>query len=486
MVPPIAPLGLDYVGAALRQAGIEVELLDLCLATNADDAVRHYFSTHQPELIGISFRNVDDCFWPSGASFVPELNQLVAALRTLSDAPIVLGGVGYSILAAEVLRCSGADFGIRGDGEEAIAELMAELRGPRRWDRVKGLLWQEDGTVRANSPAWPGTLSIPTDRGIVDNAAYFRLGGQVGVETKRGCSRQCSYCVDPLAKGPTVRLRAPSEVADEMESLLRQGIDVFHLCDAEFNLPVGHARDVCDELIRHEMGSRVRWYAYLAVVPFDADLAGRMARAGCVGINFTSDSASAAMLSVYGQPHRQEDIHTAIRHCRRHGIAVMCDLLLGGPGETVETVTESIRFFQDAGPDCVGAALGLRLYPRTRIAAMVAEEGPWETNPSIRRHYDGAADLLRPTFYVSAALGDRPARLVRDLIDGDPRFFEPEEEIAIAGRPGVQGDHNYNANQALTDAIRAGARGAYWDILRTLRGDGKTRTRISRHRTGIA
>ena len=359
MSPPIAPLGLDYVGAALRRAGIEVDLLDLCLADNADDALRRYFATRQPELIGVSFRNIDDCFWPSGASFVPELTQLVGSLRRLSDAPIVLGGVGYSVFPSELLQYCGADFGIRGDGEEALLELLAELRGSRRWDRVSGLLWQEDGTVRANAPAWPDRLAVPTRRDLVDNATYFRLGGQIGVETKRGCSRQCSYCVDPLAKGPTVRLRSPAEVADEMESLLRQGIDVFHLCDAEFNLPPDHARNVCDELIRRGLGSRCRWYAYLAVVPFDADLARRMAQAGCVGINFTSDSASAAMLSVYGQPHRQEDLLAAIRHCREHGIAVMCDLLLGGPGETVETVTESIRFFQHAGPDCVGTALGL-------------------------------------------------------------------------------------------------------------------------------
>jgi radical SAM superfamily enzyme YgiQ (UPF0313 family) len=472
MMPPIAPLGMDYVGGALRRAGIEVDLLDLCLADDAEDAVRRYFAAHQPELVGVSFRNIDDCFWPSGAWFVPDLQQLVASVHRLSDAPIVLGGVGYSILAPELLQASGADFGIHGDGEGAIVELVAELRGARRWDRVGGLLWQEAGAVRANAPAWPDRLAVPARRDIVDNATYFRLGGQIGVETKRGCNRRCTYCVDPLAKGPAARLRPPSEVADEMESLLGQGIDVFHLCDAEFNVPPTHAWNVCDELIRRGLGSRCRWYAYLAVVPFDAELARRMARAGCAGIDFTSDSASPAMLSVYGQPHRQEDLRAAIGHGRRHGIAVMCDLLLGGPGETVETVTESIRFFQQAGPDCVGTALGLRLYPRTRIAATVAAEGPLESNPSLRRHYDGPVDLLRPTFYISALLGERPARLVRDLIAGDQRFFEPEEELPLTETAGTRGDHNYNANQALSDAIRAGARGAYWDILRQLRGDG--------------
>ncbi len=471
MTPPIAPIGLDYVGAYVRQAGIDVELVDLNLADDADAALNRHLSEHQPELIGVSFRNVDDCFWPSGTWFAPELRQLVASLRRLSDAPIVLGGVGYSVFPAELLRYCDADFGICGDGEQAMVELIVELRGSRRWDQVTGLVWQEDGAVHADPPAWPRRLTVPGSRDLVDNVAYFRAGGQIGVETKRGCNRRCTYCIDPLVKGPTNRLRAAAEVADEMDGLVRQGIDVFHLCDAEFNLPIGHARDVCDELVRRGMGSRARWYAYLTVVPFDGDLAERMARAGCVGINFTSDAASATMLSAYGQPHRPDDLRAAIRHCHDHDIAVMCDLLLGGPGETLQTVTESVRFFQEAGPDCVGAGVGLRLHPNTPITATVAQQGPLETNPGIRRHYQGPIDLVRPTFYISPAMGEHPARLVRELIGGDERFFEPEEEGPSAEDADTSGDHNYNANQALADAILAGARGAYWDILRKLRGE---------------
>jgi radical SAM superfamily enzyme YgiQ (UPF0313 family) len=284
------------------------------------------------------------------------------------------------------------------------------------------------------------------------------------LETKRGCGRQCLYCADPLAKGPLARRRVPEAVADEVESLLAQGVDVLHLCDAEFNLPPEHARDVCDAMIRRDLGSRVRWYAYLAVVPFDEDLARRMRRAGCVGINFTSDSAHPAMLTTYRQPHGKDDLARAVRLCRENGMAVMLDLLLGGPGETPETLAESIEFFRSIDPDCIGAGLGVRIYPRTGMATRVASEGSMETNAAIRRHYDGPIDLLRPTFYISPLLGERPARLVRDLIAGDRRFFPPEEEGL---KKGPQGDHNYNANQSLSDAIAGGARGAYWDILRS-------------------
>jgi hypothetical protein len=115
----------------------------------------------------------------------------------------------------------------------------------------------------------------------------------------------------------------------------------------------------------------------------------------------------------------------------------------------------------------------IRLDPGTWMEARLGAEGPLEANRGLRRHYSGPIDLLQPTFYISPALGDRPAGLVRDLIGDDPRFFPPEEE-AGAGRTPAAGDHNYNANQALIEAIAAGARGAYWDILRRLRGPNKT------------
>ncbi len=469
MRPPIAPIGLDYVAGAARRAGVETEVLDLALADDPDAALRSHFAVSRPALVGLSFRNADDCYWPSGEWFVPRLGETVQAIRGLTDAPIVLGGVGYSIFAERVLDDAGADFGIRGDGEEAIAALARELGGRRRLARVPGLLWREDGRLRANPPACCERVSVPTARDAIDNAAYFVRGGQAGLETKRGCPRRCAYCADPLAKGGRSRVRAPGEVADEVESLLARGADVLHLCDCEFNLPPDHARAVCDELVRRRLGERVRWYTYMSVTPFDAELAAAMRHAGCAGIDFTADSAAPAMLAAYRQPHRRDDLAAAVSLCREHGIAVMLDLLLGGPGETPETARETIDFVKRIDPDCAGAALGVRVYPRTAMAETIAAEGPPDANRAIRRHYDGPVDFYRPTFYIASALGDRPAGLVRELIGGDERFFEPADEVE-AGR-----DHNYNDNAPLVSAIAAGARGAYWHILRGLRGGGGPR-----------
>jgi radical SAM superfamily enzyme YgiQ (UPF0313 family) len=274
-----------------------------------------------------------------------------------------------------------------------------------------------------------------------------------------------------VAKGAALRLRPAKEVADEVEALLAQGIDVLHTCDAEFNVPGQHAQDVCGEFIRRGLGRRLRWYAYLSVVPFDEGLAAAMRKAGCVGINFTTDAASPAMLKTYRQPYAREAIARAVRLCRDHGMAVMTDLLLGGPGETPETISETIAFMKQVGPDGIGSGVGVRIYPGTDMERIVRSAGPLETNPSIRRKYSGPVDLFQPTFYISHQLGSNPARVVKDLIAGDGRFFEPMEEVPTgqAGHADSR-DHNYNDNTELSDAIAAGARGAYWHIMLKLRG----------------
>jgi radical SAM superfamily enzyme YgiQ (UPF0313 family) len=319
--------------------------------------------------------------------------------------------------------------------------------------------------MHSNKPHWPRVISLSTSRDYVDNKTYFQKGGQCGIETKRGCNRPCVYCADPLAKGKYLRLRDAVEVVDEVENLLGQGIDVLHLCDSEFNIPIEHSKEVCKEFIRRRLGEKVRWYTYMAVTPFDDELAKLMKKSGCVGVDFTADSASGIMLGNYKDAHSASDLAEAVTFCQDNDIAVMLDLLLGGPGETKETLTETIEYVKEISPDCVGAGLGVRVYPGTEMAAIVEAEGIPEANPNIKRKYDGPVDLLKPTFYISHLLGQNPAQLVHKLIGDDERFFKPMLEVDDSQTT----DHNYNDNTALCEAIKEGARGAYWDILRKMR-----------------
>jgi radical SAM superfamily enzyme YgiQ (UPF0313 family) len=286
----------------------------------------------------------------------------------------------------------------------------------------------------------------------VDNTRYFKEGGQAGFETKRGCSSPCIYCADPVAKGNQIRTRLPGAVGNELSSLLEQGIDHLHTCDSEFNLPYEHALEVCREIIRRGLGGRLRWYAYCSPAPFSQELARMMRKAGCVGINFGTDSADAEMLRRLRRDFSPEDIAQTVSWCKETGIAVMLDLLLGSPGESKESLIRTIERMKLMNPERVGVAVGVRVYPGTelarRVKSGVGQEG-----------LVGGGKITEPLFFLEPAVAPFIFNLLDELIGRDRRFF-----FYDPSRP--EQNYNYNANQRLAEAIRKGYRGAYWDILR--------------------
>ncbi len=448
MRPPIAPVGLDYVGASVRSSGHEVDLLDLCFEADPYAAVDRQIGQADYGLIGLSFRNTDDCYYPGRGWFVPELAALVRRIKGRTSVPVVLGGVGFSVMPEAILRRTGADFGVRGDGEFVLPRLAGgETDAP--------------GVIRLTGggrPEEPCDLSRlpPMRRDLADNPRYYREGGQIGFETKRGCAAGCIYCADPLAKGRATRCRPPAAVAEEIAGLAGRGLVHLHTCDAEFNRPLEHARAVCEALTARGLGEKLRWYAYCAPVPFPEDLARAMRRAGCVGINFGADSGDDGMLRRLGRDFAAADVRAAVSRCRAQGMVCMCDLLLGGPGETAETVRRSIECLRDVWPDRIGLSVGVRVYPGTPLARMAAE-APFAL------HGPGAAagDFAEPCFFLTPELGEGIFPLVGRLAGDDPRFFFSDP--TAAGR-----NYNYSGNDVLEEAIRRGYRGAYWDILRRL------------------
>ena len=156
-----------------------------------------------------------------------------------------------------------------------------------------------------------------------------------------------------------MRLRPPAAIVHEIEQLAEQGIDVLHTCDSEFNLPEQHALEICREIVRRGLGDRIRWYAYCSPAPFSQELARAMRKAGCAGIDFGADHGDDAMLKRLRRDFRPADIHNAARRAKDEGMAVMLDLLLGSPGETKESIEQTIQVFnieslnvQLSLPDC--------------------------------------------------------------------------------------------------------------------------------------
>ncbi|MGA1841505.1 MAG: B12-binding domain-containing radical SAM protein [bacterium] len=452
MKPPIAPIGLDYLAEALNAAEHYVEVLDLCWEEDCDSAIESFFNKKEFDLVGITLRNTDDCAYTSRQSFIDDFAGIVDKIRKNTDGLLIIGGVGFSVMPDRILRFCEADIGIWGDGEFVFLDLIKRLEGKWEWHDLPNLIYKRDNRYYRTPASLPLLKKLPPmSRDWIDNLRYFQEGGQAGIETKRGCPCSCIYCADPVAKGNKVRTRPPEAVVDEMERLLNKGIDHIHTCDSEFNLPNNHAAKICKEIIKRRLGDRLRWYSYCSPVPFSKGLAGLMKQAGCVGINFGVDSGDEMMLKRLCRDFTPEDILRTVHFCKDAGLSVMLDLLIGAPGETKESIINTIEFTMRSRADRIGIAAGVRVYPGTQLSSIMAQA-------ELKDGCAGGHDPLEPLFFLEPEVAPFVFDLLDDYIGDDQRFlfFDPS-------RP--DRNYNYNANELLTEAIKKGYRGAYWDIL---------------------
>jgi pyruvate-formate lyase-activating enzyme len=463
MKPPVTPVSLDYLGSACEHAGIAVDLVDCSVEMDWGKKLAQVV-TETPILVGVTVRNIDDSYFASRDFSLQRIIPVLEKIKRLTPAPICLGGVGFSIFPSETLKFCGVPYGICGGGEQGFVKLVTALSDNSELEAVPGLIWMENGNYRKN-PILPVPLEKLdlASRPLIDNRYYFENGGQVGFETKRGCSLNCVYCPEPLIRGKQVRVRNPQNVVAELTNLYLRGITVFHTCDSEFNCPYSHAVLVSEAIIESGLGNKIKWYAYCSPEYFIEELAIVMRDAGCVGIDFGADHGDDTMLRRLGHGYVSDDLIRIREICRNHNIICMFDLLLGSPGETKESIEATIRLMKKIKPERVGISLGVRLYPDTRLGQEIIEtsKGNFSDNPSLFGDLKDNESLLRPVYYCDANLGEDVEDWLHDMVGDDPRFL-------LGRRTDANLNYNYNDNPELTEAIKRGHRGAYWDIIRRL------------------
>ena len=463
--PVVAPIGLDYIGYALKQAGYEIDLIDHAFS-DLKESLQQYFRNNNPLAIGITVRNTDTCLFQGQAFFLDEIRELITYLVSIQDAPIILGGIGFSIAPKAVMEYCGAEFGVWGEGEAALPRFLNTLQTDQDFTRVPNLIFRKGERLIQNPTEFIDLKESQPPRDLINNERYFTEGGQGNIETKRGCDQKCIYCADPICKGSKIRLKPPKSVCAEFQALIDQGVNCFHLCDSEFNNHLSHAKEVCREIIQANLQTQMTWYTYCCPKPFDEELAQLMKEAGCAGINFGVDSGDDDMLRTLGRSYHSKAIVRLTEICKAHEIVLMHDLLIGGPGETKTSIKTTIDLMQEVQPDRAGFSIGVRIYPGTELAQIIQEEGPLMQNSNIYGVKENTPAFLKPLYYLSSDMGGESVfSYISQLVGKDPMWFfaDPTDQDA---------NYNYNENFVLVDAIKKGYRGAYWDIMRRLKHTG--------------
>lgn len=461
--PPVAPIGLDYIGSALVKNGFEVELLDLNFSKNIKEDIRKKLTGSSFLAIGVTIRNTDDCYYLSQDNFLIQIKDIMKHIRKYSESPIILGGGGFSVMPLNIINYLKADFGVMGDGEFILPELLGVIRENKKYpdalNNIRGVVSR--GTSYKIIGLQNGSLKeYPlSDRDLVDNKRYFNEGGMGSVETKRGCNRRCIYCADPLIKGSKLRTRPVKTVIEEIEKLTHKNINYIHFCDSELNIPINHATELLNQIIENRLGDKIRWYSYMSPIPFDENFIKLLKKSGCEGINFGVDSTHTMILKNLGRAHNLEDLRNISKLCSKYKIRFMFDLLLGGPGEDKDTIKYTIDSVKKLNPTCVGISCGIRIYPGTTLSSMIRKD----TSPgkNLYGNISSNNNFLRPVFYLSEKIGKDLIGYTNSLVSEDRRFF-------IGASDKSDKNYNYNENLKLQKAIKSGYRGAFWDILQRL------------------
>jgi radical SAM superfamily enzyme YgiQ (UPF0313 family) len=416
--PLVSPVGLEYVAETLEQAGISISIIDLAFEVDWRNAIKRELSDREPLAVGLTVRNVDDSSFISKKSFIPWISELVEETRKHTASPIILGGIGFSIMPEAVLETVNADVGIYGDGEEVTLLLAKSFVAGENISTLPNVAYWHEGRIVRNPRVDVDLDQFPHPRRrAFDNRKYEQMGAMVGVETKRGCSEACIFCADPVAKGKKVRLRPPAIVIEEICDLVEQGISWLHFCDSEFNLPIAHAKEICQAIISRRLNDRLRWYCYCSPISFDRELAKLMKKSGCAGVNFGVDSLCDEQLLRLGRRHSLKDVIDLVRILREEELNFMFDLLVGGPGETEQTVSITINKIKELDIPLTGVSVGIRVYPDTPLGKAVA--GGFDNGGL----HPSTGSLSQPVFYLYPLLGAEPLNLVQRLVAGDPHFL---------------------------------------------------------------
>lgn len=388
---PALPLGLACVASSTQKAGHDVALLDLMMENDLLLVLKDAIGGFRPNIIGISVRNIDDQNMGNSRFLLDPVKEIVMDCRSLSEATIVLGGAGYSIFPESALSFLGADMGIQGEGEVAFPDLIERIEQGTGLSQLPGLYLPGHGLqYKRVFKEDLDTLPLPDTDLWSTPSQKEELW--MPVQTRRGCPLRCSYCTTETIEGQVIRRRSPEAIVQWITRWRKAGVHRYYFVDSTFNLPPSYAKEICRKIIDDDLD--IRWWSIIYPNQVDEELVRLMARAGCEQVSMGFESGSDQILKNMNKRFTLKEVRQVSEMFSEHGIRRMGFLLLGSPGETRESVQESLVFADSLKLETLKITSGVRIYPYTSLAKMAVDDG-------VIAFHD---DLLFPRFYLAKGL----------------------------------------------------------------------------------
>jgi radical SAM superfamily enzyme YgiQ (UPF0313 family) len=389
---PTLPMGLGCVAAATQKANHDVLFVDLLTSGDIRPLIAKTIEEFAPQVIGISIRNIDDQAMNSTRFMLDQAKEVVSLCKKMSNAPLVLGGAGYSMFPQSALEYLGADMGIQGEGEVAFPVLLKHIEQQTDLSEVPGLYLRGQG-LQAKRTYIKDLDGLPfPEPSLLVSANGEKANYWLPFQTRRGCPLDCSYCSTATIEGHRIRQRSAAAVVRELSRWVGAGFNRVFFVDNTFNLPPSYAMDLCNRLAAASLD--VTWRCILYPRKISEDLVKTILRA----LNKRFDTG---------------EIRQANRILAEYGIQRMGFLMLGAPGETRKSVAQSFDFVESLDLDALKITMGIRIYPHTDLAKTAIEEGQITADDN----------LLFPRFYIDQELRKWLETYVNDRAKNRPNWF---------------------------------------------------------------
>jgi anaerobic magnesium-protoporphyrin IX monomethyl ester cyclase len=392
MVPTAwPPLGILYCAGVLREAGIEVSLLDQPAKHFSLDQTVNWVKKEDPDIIGFSVL----------LSTAKEAPKIAERVKTENPNITVVFGSHHATFNAERIlkKYPFVDIVVRGEGEHTSLEIARCLEKQRNLDKVEGITFRKNGRIVSN-PDRPLNKDIDAlpfpDRNLAGVQYVSTIfGAKINTRkfttmlSSRGCPFNCSFCGIRKFTRRAWRPRSVENVMAELEYLQSEGYEQFLFADDNFTLNAKRVSKLCQSIKKE--GMDIEWFCDSRVDHISYDMFRNMVNAGCRCLFFGIESANQRILDYYRKGITPEQSEKAVRKARKAGIDIIVgSFIVGAPDETQREIINTLQFANKLDIDVpdvniLGAQTGTDIWNDLVAKGLLNENEQWEDEICIPR-----------------------------------------------------------------------------------------------------
>ena len=352
------PLGIAYIAAVLENGGFDVEIIDGSALEMSWGEIEAEIRKVSPQIVAIT-------------ALTPTIDKALRtaqiAKKTCPDSTVVMGGYHPTFNYSDMLEKDYVDIVVMGEGEYTMLELAQTLNEGGDLTYVKGIAYENVVTpprpviTDLDEMPFPARHLLPMDHYKILNMKLHTATMISG----RGCPMQCSFCASAALHGRQLRMRSAENVVDEMEHLIEHhDAGMIAFMDDTFTLKPQRVAQICDEIKKRNID--VYWGCTARADTLSNNLLKKMGDSGCITMFLGVESADQQQLDKVNKQITIDKIRKAFVLSRENDIRTIASVVLGMPGDTKDSILNTIKFVRELNPSYAVFSLATP-YPGTRF-----------------------------------------------------------------------------------------------------------------------